>query len=44
MNITENKKETLLAEEKKEFDRHKITADQMPRMKEPIVQIGRAHV
>lgn len=39
MNITENKKETLLAEEKKEFDRHKITADQMPRMKEPIVLI-----
>ena len=37
MNNTENKQDNILLEEQREFDKHKITADQMPKMKEPAV-------
>lgn len=37
MNNTENKQNDILLEERKEFDKHKITADQMPNVKEPAV-------
>lgn len=39
MNNTEIKQDDILLEEQKEFDRHKITADQMPTVKEPVVFI-----
>lgn len=37
MNNTESKQDNILLEEQKEIDRHKITADQMPKVKEPAV-------
>ncbi|WP_251614044.1 OPT/YSL family transporter [Senimuribacter intestinalis] len=37
MNNTESKQNNILLEEQKEIDRHKITADQMPKVKEPAV-------
>jgi len=37
MNNTENNQDNILLEEQREFDKHKITADQMPKMKEPAV-------
>ena len=37
MNNTEIKQDAILLEEQKEFDRHRITVDQMPKVKEPAI-------
>ena len=41
MNNTESKQNNILLEEQKEIDRHKITADQMPKVN---IQFAEANV
>ena len=37
--MTNKKENTALQKEQSQFERHRITADQMPKVKEPVVLI-----